>query len=154
MCLKHGWRLTADFQTGCVLTKENQEMRFDIRVKSGTDYLWVAKIVPDEVMDIAATTLPMSKGDEPPSQENDASLILMKDSPAEMTTSTPVESSPGVPRKKMVSTNQKRMCNGITREYAHVLMGHAHVTSAMATAKYLRFQICSDNSVCRQDLVC
>ena len=66
MCLKHGWKLTADFQTGCV-----QEIRFDIRVKSGTGYLWVAKSVPDEVIEISATTLPMNRGETPPSQDNE-----------------------------------------------------------------------------------
>ena len=55
----------------CVLTKGNQEIRFDIRVKSDTGYLWVAKIVPDEVIEISATTLPMNKGDTPPSQDNE-----------------------------------------------------------------------------------
>ena len=33
-------------------------------------------------------------------------------------------------------------------------MGHAHVTSAMATVKYLKLRICTDSSVCRQVLVC
>ena len=33
-------------------------------------------------------------------------------------------------------------------------MGHAHVTSAMNTVKYLHFRICTDSSVCRQVLVC
>ena len=154
MCLKHGWKLTADFHTGCVLTKGNQAICFDIRVKSGTGYLWVAKIVPDEVPDISATTLSLNKGTGSPSTNNEVPKMKSKDSSAKVTTSTPVKTSTKVARNITVSTNKKRMCNGITREYAHVLMGHAHVTSAMATAKYLKFQICSDNNVCRQVLVC
>ena len=66
-CLKHGWILTANFETGCVLTRDRQEIRFDIRVKSGTGYLWVAKIVPDDVNEVSAANIATSKGyNDPP----------------------------------------------------------------------------------------
>ena len=132
MCLKHGWTLNANFNTGCVLTKDSQEIRFDIRVKSGTGYLWVAKIVPDDVIEVSATNFESSKGDDDRQNRKELVSILKNDSSKDLTTSRRLMGASSVLTRKIpASTNQKRMCNGITREYAHVLMGHAHVTSAM-----------------------
>ena len=63
ICLKHGWQLNGNFDTGCVLTKNGQELRFDIRVKSGSGYLWVTKIVPDGTIETAAVNVDTSEGD-------------------------------------------------------------------------------------------
>ena len=46
------------------------------------------------------------------------------------------------------------MCNGITKEYAHVLLGHVHVRSALKTIKYLNFRVCHDPLKCRQVIAC
>ena len=67
MCLKHGWTLNANFETDYLLTRDKQKIRFDIRVKSGTGYLWVAKIVPDDVNEVSAANIATSKGyNDPP----------------------------------------------------------------------------------------
>ena len=46
------------------------------------------------------------------------------------------------------------ICRGMTKEYAHVIFGHANVVTAMTTAKYLRFCMCTDRVNCRQIVVC
>ena len=107
------------------------------------------------MVDIAATTLDLNDGDNHPPNNIEPAIIPKQDSSEKLTTSSRKLEAPSLLTRKIpASPNQKRMCNGITREYAHVLMSHAHVTSAMATAKYLKFRICTDSSACRQVLVC
>ena len=42
----------------------------------------------------------------------------------------------------------------MTKEYAHVLMGHAYLKAAVEAAKYLGFRMCTDKANCRQIIVC
>ena len=46
-CLRKGWTLHGDF-SGFTLTKGSSTIVFNIRIKSGSGYLWAAKIVPCE----------------------------------------------------------------------------------------------------------
>ena len=157
MCLKHGWELNSNFDTGCILTKNGQEIRFDIRVKSGSGYPWVAKIVPDGTKDVSTANVEPSGGDALNNNDgnNESQLKDVKKNTMDKMTTLNVQASVIADKVVALSTNQKkRMCNGITRQYAHVLFGHAHVTSALATAKYLRYRICTDSTACRQILVC
>ena len=53
-----------------------------------------------------------------------------------------------------VSPAGRPICHGMTKEYAHVLLGHAHVKAAVESAKYLGFLMCTDKANCRQIIVC
>ena len=46
------------------------------------------------------------------------------------------------------------ICNGITKDYAHILLGHVHFRSAMTTIEYLKFRVCHDPLKCRQVIAC
>ena len=44
-CLRKGWALHGDF-SGFTLTRGSSTIVFDIRIKSGSGYLWAAKLFP------------------------------------------------------------------------------------------------------------
>ena len=91
--------------------------------------------------------------------ENDTDISSQTD-----TTSVRISEAVPIPVKKEQTSSDanlgmglvrgKYMCNGITKEYAHVLMGHANVRSALASVKYLKFRICNDTTRCRQVIAC
>ena len=49
--LKHGWKFYGNYQ-GFVLTKGDARIVFDIRIPSGTGYLWATTIVPSKTAGI------------------------------------------------------------------------------------------------------
>ena len=153
-CLRKGWSLRGDF-SGFTLTRGDSNIVFDIRIQAGSGFLWAAKIVPvdvpegpKEVVNTAVDEKIENNGSEAASSPNDSLASEQK-----------AESGPDVSNSDTKTLVQARytgrpICRGMTKEYAHVLFGHANVNTAVATAKYLRFRMCTDRDNCRQIVIC
>ena len=149
--LKTGWKFYGKYQ-GFVLTKGSARIIFDIRIPSGSGYLWATTIVPSTTAGIHPEVTNFSgvaeksdkntlKSKPSDTKNNDASLTKNDDV---------LSSAPAVLSQS--GGKAPYMCNGITKEYAHMLLGH--VRSALTTVKYLNFRACHDPLKCRQIVAC
>ena len=101
-------------------------------------------------MDVANTAC--EKNDE--SGEDDSSSYDPDDDVHEKKPSTSRDQV--LENTSVISVNPagRPISHGMTKEYAHVLMGHAYVKAAVEAAKYLGFRMCTDEANCRQIVVC
>ena len=153
-CLRKGWSLSGDF-VGFTLTRGESIIVFDIRIQAGSGYLWAAKIVPveipeglQEVANTAVEDVNENEGNQsPPTDTSSPASPNPEQSAQDVTNSDTMQ---------VVSARHtgRPIYRDMTKEYAHVLFGHANVVTAMATAKYLRFRMCTDRVNCRQIVVC
>ena len=154
-CLRKGWTLHGDFN-GFTLTKGSSTIAFNIRIKSGSGYLWAAKIVPCEALEgPMEVTNTACEANNDSNSENDNSSNHDSDD-------DDYDRKPSASRNQVVKNTSvipgnsagRPISHGMTKEYAHVLMGHAYVKSAVEVAKYLGFRMCTDKKNCRQIVVC
>ena len=155
--MKKGWKLYGNFN-GFVLTRGASEIRFDIHIPSGSGYLWAARLIPDgksrspethEMSNLAGENDDNDSAGENSDDEDDS----FNDAPGRKGTTDAIEGN-CTSTNNHAGSKRKYMCNGISKEYAHVLMGHANIRSALASVKYLKFRICNDTSRCRQVIAC
>ena len=155
--MKKGWKLYGNFN-GFVLTRSASEIRLDIRIPSGSGNLWAARLIPEgkscspdghEMSNLAGE----KDNNDPNAGNSDDEDDSSNDAPDQK---RPAEANERKSTSKNNSAGSKRkyMCNGISKEYARVLMGHANICSALASVKYLKFRICTDTARCRQVIAC
>ena len=153
--LKKGWKIYGNF-AGFTLTKGSAKINFDIRIRSGSGYLWATRLVPEGTSELKVETVNLGKVITVPSDSENSETSDTTTAPKaadtkfcsrQAHTSGDAAVSTGLIRGKY-------MCNGITKEYAHVLMGHANLRTALASVNYLKFRMCTDNSRCRQVIAC
>ena len=155
--MKEGWKLYGNFN-GFILTRVTSEIRFDIRIPSGSGYLWAARLMPEgksrfpndhETNNLAGETDDNDSNAENSDDEDDS----FNDAPNNKRTADAKERN-SLTKNNSARSKRKYMCNGISKEYAHVLMGHENIRSALASVKYLKFRICTDTARCRQVIAC
>ena len=149
--LKNGLKLTGDFD--CLqLTKGSKSLRFDIRVRSGSGYLWCARIVPSssptgplEVTTMSTSpTVPSNNKKKSKDAFSTAPVLSYKDILAKNSSSTVAQDS----------TNMCQKCDGLTSEYIHVLFGHVYLRKALQMAKYYGLPMCTKGPWCKKVLAC
>ena len=115
--LKKGWKLHGNFN-GFVLTRGASEIRFDIRIPSGSGYLGTARLIPDgksrppenhEMSNLAGENDENDSASENSDEEDD----LFDDAPDNKRTA---DAHSGNSKAKNVHAGSKRkyMCNGIS----------------------------------------